>query len=139
DVYAPAAIERLWQDIARNGWDGVLQQQTSARAAARGVWESVTGEKFGSARAAEWRPKEWDGHHLEDVSVEDKDAEIAKVGRELEAAIAATAVDAAQMEALRAEAAELDTRRAALAKAQEEAVAAQSALDDAKDRRGELL
>lgn len=117
-------VEVLWSTIQAHGWDGALKQATEKRAKLSGMWEALSGRKFGAKIAAEWLPAAW-SDDLADLTAEALEARVKEAESALEAAIAGQAADAAEV-------ARLTTEAAKLPAAIEARDAAQKALDAAK-------
>ncbi|MDD5059474.1 MAG: ATP-binding protein [Sideroxydans sp.] len=58
DVYR-ADAESSWKAIAARGWDAAHAEAKEQGAKYKGQWERVTGARYGSAKAASWRPEGW--------------------------------------------------------------------------------
>jgi len=85
-------LDKLWDAISINGWDGAHGQARDKGVNLKGRWEQVTGERYGSKKAATWLPADWD-EALEATSEQTLQDSIAQEREFLEAAIAAHAVD----------------------------------------------
>lgn len=60
EVGAPSAeAAALWTDIEARGWDAAHAEVKEQGAKLKGQWERVTGARYGSAKAAAWRPDGW--------------------------------------------------------------------------------
>lgn len=51
-----AQVSKAWDLVERHGWDGAAEAAKAEGAAAKREWERLTGEKYGSAKAAAWMP-----------------------------------------------------------------------------------
>lgn len=49
-------IEQVWNEISAHGWDAAHKRAKESGARLKGQWEQITGEVYGSKKAAEWRP-----------------------------------------------------------------------------------
>jgi hypothetical protein len=49
----------LWTAIEARGWDATHTEAREQGAKYKGQWERVTGARYGSAKAAAWRPEGW--------------------------------------------------------------------------------
>lgn len=49
-------INNVWQEIQSSGWDSAHKRAKESGARIKGQWEQITGEVYGSKKAAEWRP-----------------------------------------------------------------------------------
>jgi hypothetical protein len=60
DLSLPAAsLEKIWQAIQAQGWDGAHKAATEKGAQLKGAWREVTGEQHGAKKAPEWLPEGW--------------------------------------------------------------------------------
>lgn len=50
---------QLWTVIETRGWDAAHAEAKETGAKLKGQWERVTGARYGSAKAAAWRPDGW--------------------------------------------------------------------------------
>lgn len=55
-------LENLWKEIDGRGWDDVHKTTAEKSVKAKGAWEQITGERYGSVKAITWKPK--DGYEL---------------------------------------------------------------------------
>lgn len=119
-----AIADELWKRVEALGWDGAFADFKEKGTKHKGRWEQVTGEKWGEKKAAGWKPAGWIAE-LADASPDDLQAEVGEARQELERAIAAAAVD-------QAEVARLELEASALPTAEEASVAAQTVLAQAE-------
>ena len=56
----PALIEAIWTVVAAEGWDAAQKRAQERGAKAKGAWEHVTGEHYGSLKAATWTHPAYD-------------------------------------------------------------------------------
>lgn len=78
-----AMVSAIWSKIESEGWDGAHKRAIARGQEYKGGWEHVTGERYGSAKANDWRPANY---------VEGVDADrIAELRAELEQAVATNA------------------------------------------------
>lgn len=49
----------IWSGIEARGWDAAHAEAKEAGVKLKGQWERVTGQRYGSAKAAQWRPEGW--------------------------------------------------------------------------------
>ncbi len=49
----------IWTGIQARGWDAAHAEAKEAGTKLKGQWERVTGDKYGSQKAANWRPEGW--------------------------------------------------------------------------------
>lgn len=92
----PAIIARLWQTIDAQGWDAAHKQAKESGSKLKGGWEEITGDRYGSEKAATWLPVEWETD-LEAATEATLTAELAHERQWLEAAISDNAVNAAEI------------------------------------------
>ncbi len=116
DKFMPEAIDNLWAEIEAKGWDNTAAAWETARRDAGRDWRQITGENFGSDRAANWTPPGADKIALAS-SVEDLTKKVADAKAALESALSASAVDDAELTRLRGIASELDARVTAVSEA----------------------
>lgn len=48
-----------WREIEAQGWDAAHKLASEAGAKLKGRWEQVSKSKYGSTKAADWRPENW--------------------------------------------------------------------------------
>jgi energy-coupling factor transporter ATP-binding protein EcfA2 len=91
------AIDSCWEKISTDGWDKTHAYALSRATEAKGAWQQITGERWGSLKAVEWRPSclppgEFDAQAIS-ANVEDQ-------RKKLEQLIANKAVNKAELERL---------------------------------------
>jgi hypothetical protein len=84
-------LDKLWESIGINGWDGAHGQARDKGVNLKGRWEHATGERYGSKKAATWLPEGW-GDELEATSEQTLQDGLAQEREFLEAAIATHAI-----------------------------------------------
>lgn len=84
-------FEKLWESIQINGWDLAHGQAKDKGVEMKGRWAQVTGEAYGSKKAASWFPEGW-GDDLEGKSEQSLMEALTEEREFLEAAIAQTAI-----------------------------------------------
>jgi hypothetical protein len=126
--------QQLWQKIRDLGWDGAHLSAKETGIKLKGQWEGIAGERYGPAKAESWLPKGWETG-LEAASEESLQAALTQAREFLEAAIAATAVSAAEREQLQLQAAQAEPLQAQIA----EATARRPAVVDAVRERWDAL
>lgn len=114
----PEDAAAVWKDIGSIGWAITEKSYKETATRAKGAWQKVTGDNWGSDKAARWRPPNWTPDLMEATEASLKAAE-KRAQEERDKAVAGAAVDSAKLEELRAKAARL--------------AEAQSAVLDAKD------
>ncbi|KXJ56548.1 MAG: hypothetical protein AXW12_00515 [Thalassospira sp. Nap_22] len=128
------AIKALFEDIEIKGWDSVHQELKQQWTKAKGAWEQITGEKYGSAKIHSWRPDNLpagtEHRHLV-AALEEAEAELAKLQKD-------QTLSSADRDRLQAEAADHDFRVKALDTAKEELAEAQKAVTAAEEARNAL-
>lgn len=112
-----STVNQLWELIEKLGWDNAHAQIKEKGATLKGQWQGVTGEAYGSKKAESWLPAGWE-QDLMGQSESTLKAFVTDANDALEATIAADAVDDSRAEGLRATAALLEERTAALAAAE---------------------
>jgi AAA domain len=123
-IDAPTA-EKVWTTVDAQGWEAAHERAKTTGTKLKGAWEAITGEKYGSTKAKDWLPTEWDGA-LAASTPEALQAHIDDMRAALEEAIGKNAVGEAERDSLKASANSLPTLKAqsteaeALVKATEE-------------------
>lgn len=124
----------LWTSIEKVGWDQTLLLAKDKGAKTKGFWERTTGKpKWGSKVGASWRPEGW----LPDMVAADE-SEIAEKHQAVIKARDSSAVGAAEMERLAKEAEGLEDRQKAAADAAEAVQAAEADVAKAEAARKAL-
>ena len=106
------------KEAIKKGFDTSLAEAKKSGAEAKGAWQQITGETYGSAKAAAWTPRDWDhdlgmitdGAELKnalDAARVNLDAAI-KAGGANEAELARMSESVAKMEGVRREVERLD-------------------------------
>lgn len=127
-------IKALFEDIEIKGWDSVYQELKQKWTRAKGAWEQITGEKYGSSKIHSWRPSilPVDAEHRHLVAaLEEAEAELAKLQKD-------QTLSSAERDRLQAEAADHDFRIKALDTAREELAEAEKAVTTAEEARNAL-
>lgn len=111
-------VKPIWANIEKFGWDRALDDAKETGAKTKGKWESITREKYGSKKAAEWKPAGWslDLQSMKDES--DLGAEAAKTEDRRLAVVRLANVNDARVAELRAHGAQKPDLLAAETKAQ---------------------
>lgn len=137
EQFRPEAVEALWAEIEAKGWDDTAAAWETRRRDAGRDWERVTGERFGSDKAQNWQPAD-----LADLtmafSIEDLEGQVAEAKAAVEAAVAMTAIDEAELARMREAAGELGTRQEAVAAAEAAAAKARTEATAAIQARAAL-
>lgn len=93
----PDMLAAIWARIEAEGWDGAHKRAVERGQQYKGMWEQITGEKWGAKKGEDWRPPGLaEGEVSEDA--------VAELRRQLEEAIAANAAEDAAMRELQAKA-----------------------------------
>lgn len=114
--FADEAVNKLWGEIERLGWDSAATAQDALRGKANQDWRKLTGTTFGSEKARTWRPDGWDPL-LEGTSPASIEAMIAASRAALEEALKTHAVDEAERTRLQLLANQKEARATILAAA----------------------
>jgi DNA repair exonuclease SbcCD ATPase subunit len=89
--------EKVLSDVRRDGWDITRDTMAENRARLKGQWEEITGERYGSEKAASWRPEGLTG-----ATVEQATQAVIEAQKALQAAAGRRAVAAEDWERLTA-------------------------------------
>jgi energy-coupling factor transporter ATP-binding protein EcfA2 len=106
-------LDKLWDLITAQGWDGAAAQIKEKGAKLKGQWEAVSRQNYGSKIAANWIPEGW-SDDLMGSSEQTLRSTVTDAHDAVEASIAVTAVDDAEGERLKGVAVLIDERKAAL-------------------------
>lgn len=90
---------KLWSMIEEFGWEESERKAREKGKELKWQWQNTTGENYGSKKAETYLPADWD-FDLESASEDGLAADLANAKAELEAAIAASAVDFADNQRL---------------------------------------
>lgn len=63
-----AMLDAIWQRVEAEGWDGAHKRAVVRGQEFKGAWEHVTGERWGSAKGAEWRPAGYSDDQVDNVA-----------------------------------------------------------------------
>lgn len=97
EILPAKGIDAVCQSVTESGWDGALARAKDNGTKAKGAWEHVTGERYGSQKATTWQPAgitSTDGQALE--------RDVAEFTRQYHDAIKSSAITRAEMEQLQA-------------------------------------
>lgn len=100
----------VWETIEKQGWQAAHAQAKETGARLKGQWEAITGDRYGSAKAENYTPREWEPE-LSGASQEALEAALTDARDTLDSMIAVTAVDDAERERLQALADALPLRK----------------------------
>ena len=109
-------LDKLWQLIEQQGWDGAYKIIKDKGATLKGKWETITNDDYGPKKADSWIPEGY-SVDLEGTSEATLKACVTDARDNLEAAIAGSAVDDSKRGELEALAALAMPRKLALADA----------------------
>jgi hypothetical protein len=132
-----AALDTLWKEIDRLGWDGSAGEAANGATKKKGAWEQITGKKWGSVAGAQWLPVGQDVSltvHSREKLIEDVNAAKAL----LEKAIGSAALGGAELEQAKALAETVEVKRAALTAVEDEGITAARLMMEAQKRRDEM-
>ena len=134
-------FQRVWDVIDQYGWDQAYERAKTTGAKLKGGWETITGEHYGSTKAAQWTPEGLTDGTAEDLQKAVDDATAAHEQAIASQAVAASDQDAkaqatAAMEHLRKELVDLEPRYTV---AQQEIVDTKSKLQDLPKKPGDSL
>lgn len=96
-------LNKIRSMVEVNGWDVAHKHFKENGARRKGEWEGKAGEAYGSKKAEGWRPEGW-REELADLSLEDIGSACSRAQEDVEAAVAALAVDTAVLAQLREQA-----------------------------------
>jgi hypothetical protein len=128
------SIDALWDEIQKKGWDAAAAGYEAARRDAGRDWSKITGQNFGSDKAAKWRPDGW-RDDLAEADLARLEAELPPARAALEKAIAGAAVDEAELSRLRELAGKVDGLVDALAAAEQKVETARTAVATSRTTR----
>lgn len=89
EAEVPEAIAKeISSTVLKRGFDAAYEDAKQSGAKAKGAWEQVTGQRYGSTKAASWLPEGWD-HSLSTQVESDLRARVEQTKDALDAAIKA--------------------------------------------------
>lgn len=103
-VAESAALENIWESIEVSGWDAVHKRIREEGTKTKGAWERVTGTKYGSDKAATFRPPSYDDD-LNDLTLEQLEEAAATTRQKVDDLNAGSAVADEQIKRLTSDAA----------------------------------
>ena len=130
-------LDKLWEMIEQQGWDGAHAASKEKGARLKGQWEEYAGERYGSKKADSWLPADWTPD-LEGASQEDLQARVTDAQDALEAAIAAEAVSDSKVAELEERAGNLEELKKQLQQAEEISTKVATAAAEAKKKPDSL-
>lgn len=131
DADLPAdKLAEAWKQVEVHGWDGAAEQYKLDGSAAKREWERLTGEKYGSAKAALWAPPGYSGDL--DADTEALAAAVDDARATHEHAVRAEAASGERLVVLAEQSAALPGLELQWAEAQTDADKARSAVHDAE-------
>lgn len=129
---SPEHAEKLWSMIEEFGWEESERKARERGKELKWQWQNTTGENYGSKKAETYLPSDWE-FDLEEASEDALAADVANAKAELEAAIAASAVDFADTQRLQEQADQIEELGAKVAEASQRLKAAREAENAASD------
>ena len=125
EILPAKGIEAVCASVTESGWDGALARAKENGTKAKGAWEHVTGERYGSQKAQDWRPSglgSTDGPALERA--------VADLTQQYHAAMQSHAISKSEAQALHAACApeRIEAEKVALGAAEQTLDAAESAM-----------
>lgn len=127
----------VWDTIEKQGWPAAHTQAKETGARLKGQWEAVTGENYGSKKADNFTPNDWEPE-LAGSSEEALQAAVTDARDTLDSMIAVAAVDDAERERLQELADALPARDQALEDVKATFDQANKAKADAEDALSKL-
>lgn len=79
-------IDRVLGEIKGSSIDGVHLTYANHATRTKGAWEQITREKWGASKADGWKPEGWTGD-LDQISVDDLEAEASRASKARDAAL----------------------------------------------------
>lgn len=101
---AGVMVENIHHQLSVQGWDVLHKSYAETGARLKGQWEAHAGGKYGSNKAADWRPDGWRSE-LDAVTLEGIGTIVSQAQDAVEKAVSALAVDSADIERLTSDAA----------------------------------
>ncbi|MBF0148196.1 MAG: AAA family ATPase, partial [Magnetococcales bacterium] len=98
--FDPGQVTGVWNSIRINGWDLAHKEASTKGTELKGRWHQVSGESYGSKKAASWTPDDWDDR-LFQCSEQDLVSNVHQHRAALDEAISRKAVGEADCDALR--------------------------------------
>lgn len=92
-------VDNIWQSIQTDGWDAAHRRAKETGTRAKGRWEQITGDNYGSAKAVGWVSPLWPSD--ESRSPEELQAAVADATARLEGLIGQQALSDDEMQRLR--------------------------------------
>lgn len=124
-------VHWLWWQIECRGWDDTTRKLEAERTELKNRWCGLSGEAFGDKKKDGWTPAGWTPD-LDEATKDDLEAAVAAAQMALETAIAEQAVNAAEIERHRAEAAKLPTAQKSVEEARTAKESADAAMSEAE-------
>jgi len=112
----------IWATVQESGWDAALAHAKETGARLKGRWEAVAGERYGSKKAATWRPAAWSPALLQTARA-DLEKALAVEQEYVDAAIGQAAVEAVAAADLQKAAAAVPDVEAAIERAERQLAA----------------
>lgn len=137
ETFGAAALDKIWSLIEQDGWDKFHDARATLGTKTTGAWGQLTGERFGTEKARTWAPDDWD-EDLIDIGIEQLEVNAREARAALESALGGHAVDQAQIEGLRAAAADIESRISSVAVAEAKVAESAAAVVAAREARDQL-
>lgn len=135
--FGEVSIDKLWASLNADGWDTTHKRAREAGTKLKGQWEFVTKDRFGSTKAAAWRPQDW-SDDLEGKSLDGLKADLTTAREALESKIGTAALSSEKAAELEKWAGHLDKFEADLGKYEAELADLEKAYDKAWKARDGL-
>lgn len=110
DKEKPSLALTIWNDIQKQGWDAAHTRAKETGSRLKGQWEGITGENYGSKKAENFIPPDWEPE-LDGESDESLQAQLTSARDALDGLIAINAIDDAERDRLQALSDNFDDRQ----------------------------
>lgn len=107
-------FEALWSRIQAYGWDATHQHAIDKGKEAKGAWQQITGERYGTSKGESWTPAGWTPELL-NMSTTDIEREIAGLQKRRDAAMISQALGESELANLQERAGGLEDAKKAIA------------------------
>ena len=99
DTVNDAMVETVYGRATEMGWDGYYKSLREKGAKAKGVWEKITGQNYGTKKAEDWVPEGWD-EQLASKSQETLERDVVNARSVLERLLQNVGADSGRLEEL---------------------------------------
>jgi hypothetical protein len=130
-------VAPMWKLVCDKGWDGAHGLRKERGAELKGQWRQITGQNYGSAKAASYQPPNW-SDDLASQTDRELEAAVADARAAHHCAIAAQAASGARRELLEADAGTLAENSQAVETHTREMTEAHATADRLRKERSEL-